>query len=107
MRIEAAIQLSAGGPGSGRHPEYGQFSHTSGPDKAGKGKTHTYRSPNGAQAKVWTSKDKGIVYYNDNPGKASVPSRTGFAPASAMNQKLHEGTKESANKFMKNYFGIE
>ena len=51
MRIEEAIQLQAGGPGSGRHPEAGKFVKQS----SRYGIVH-YKTPKGTTLRVETTK---------------------------------------------------
>jgi hypothetical protein len=113
MELYLANELAAGGPGSGRHPEYGNFAktfsskkttyYTAGKSKMGGGDSprhvvivmHPSR-PSGA-TKV-TERDMEQFNIHGNPSKETQVYRTYRNAGASQNNDFHE--------FMKSRYGI-
>jgi hypothetical protein len=88
MNLDETIRLYAGGPGSGRHPEYGKFTHMS-TNRTSGANYHDFKSKGGVR----------IGFHQNYSAKAGTVYENG--------QKMHEGTVGSAEGFLKDRYGIE
>jgi len=82
-----------GGPGSGRHPKFGDFEHAK-TDQVGSTKYHRFISEDDGSGRRTK-----ITYEQNYPeGKGIVRENGG---------EVHNGTPASAEKFMNERYGIE
>lgn len=88
LHIEQAVALYCGGPGSGRHPEYGNFRHFTTMNRS-----QTFRSPKGT----------GVVVF-DRRGRKDENWRTGEVRENG--KSIHVGTFDTAKQFAKDRYGI-
>jgi hypothetical protein len=99
MNLAAAISLRCGGPGSGRHPEFGAFSKAR-VLKDTFGKMHEYRATNGSQVFVHRhGKDLMTIH------EAGM-WRTGHGDERTSSQQVYNGNVEGGKKVLSDRYMI-
>lgn len=89
-------QLSAGGPGSGRHPEFGNFNRTS-TTMSDKDDDTYFKSKNG----------NSLVRVNLNTSGKTRVFETNYGRGSGKEQQVHQSYKGEHKDFLSDRYGIK
>ena len=93
------IAITAGGPGSGRHKEYGTFKQDGSPRGGGGKKTTYYNGKSGKGTLVM------VDHYSSGPRKSSTVYEGGSRENLGGTMVQH-GDLEKVGKFLKDRYGI-
>lgn len=97
MHIEQVISLYCGGPGSGRHPEFGTFRQRQ--------NESTYSTPRGTHTKYYSQGGDRVWVHERNDGKTDVYQGTSVI-RDRPGKLMHSGDTSSADKFLNSNYGI-